>query len=150
LYRDFGDTMTDGYFETRNPLARHVKLVPLENVYRFQKIYVLIGPQTYSAAVYFVRLLKLANSNVTLVGGETGSPGDGHSAETLITYRLPESGILFDVPLARVEFAPLVPGQLPGKGLMPDKAIVPTLADFRAGRDTELEAVVDWVEKKSE
>ncbi|MBV6492381.1 MAG: hypothetical protein LDLANPLL_00374 [Turneriella sp.] len=144
LARDFSDTIKNGYFETRNPEARFVSLHPLENIYRFEKIYVLIGPQTYSAAVYFARLLKLANSHVTLVGTQTGSPGDGHSAETLVTYRLPESGIFFDVPLARVEFSPLVPGQVKGQGLMPDKEVKETLDDFRLGRDTVLETVVSY------
>jgi C-terminal processing protease CtpA/Prc len=142
LQTEFSDVMQDGYFATRKSNARYVDIQPLADIHRFQKIYVVIGPATYSAAVYFARILKLANPNVVLVGSETGSAGDGHAAETLITYRLPESGIFFDVPLARVRFAPLVKGQVPGKGLMPDVALAETAADFLAGRDGVLEALV--------
>ena len=142
LQTEFADTIQDGYFATRNRDARHVTIAPLHDAYRFEKIYVLIGHSTYSAAVYFARLLKLAHPNVVLAGAETGSAGDGHSAETLVTYRLPESGIFFDVPLARVRFAPLLPGQVPGKGLKPDLMLADTLADFRSRRDAVLEEVV--------
>lgn len=142
LQTEFADTIQDGYFATRNADARHVRILPLNDAYRFDKIYILVSHTTYSAAVYFARLLKLAHPNVVLTGAETGSAGDGHSAETLVTYRLPESGILFDVPLARVRFAPLLPGQIPGKGLKADLPLADTLGDFRGRRDAVLEEVV--------
>lgn len=147
LRAEFSDTSKEGYFGTKDPEARFVSITPLKNIHRFQKIYILIGPSTYSAGVYFARLVKLGNPNVILAGSETGSAGDGHTAEMLVTYRLPESGILFDVPLARVRFAPLVKDQKPGRGLMPDMPLYESLADFRAGRDGVLESVVNAVPK---
>jgi hypothetical protein len=90
--------------------------------------------------VSFDRLVKLGNKNAVLVGEETGSAGDGHSAEILVNYKLPASGLLFEIPLMRVEFSPLVAGQKPDRGLVPDLPVRETIADFAASRDAVLEA----------
>lgn len=137
----FGDKMQDGYFDTRRREARFLQLKPIPVAHRFKRVFVLVGPATYSSAVNFARYLKIANKNVVLVGEETGSPGDGHSAEILVMYKLPATGLLFEIPLVRVLFDPLVPQQPAGRGLMPDLAVGENAADFVAGRDTVLEAV---------
>lgn len=141
LQASFADKMTNGYFETRDATARYRSLKPIVQAHRFKKIFVLLSPATYSAAVNFARLIKLGNANVQLVGEETGSPGDGHSAEFIITYKLPESGLLFEIPLVRVKFDPTLPGQPQGRGLKPDISLRETAADFSSGRDGLLEAV---------
>lgn len=140
LRTGFADKIVDGYFPTRNPEARHLELTPINVAHQFKKIYILTGPATYSAAVNFARLVKLGNKNTVLVGEETGSAGDGHSAEILVNYKLPGSGLLFEIPLMRVEFSPVVPGQKPERGLLPDIVVRDTIADFVASRDTVLEA----------
>lgn len=137
----FGDKMEDGYFGTRKAEARFLELKPIPVAYRFKRIFVLIGPATYSSAVNFARYLKIANKNVILVGEETGSPGDGHSAEILVMYRLPATGLLFEIPLVRVQFSPVAFKQQPGRGLSPDMVVSESAADFVAGRDTVLDAV---------
>jgi hypothetical protein len=98
---------------------RGFELTPVQQAHAFKKVYILTGPATYSAAVNFARLVRLGNSNAVIVGEETGSPGDGHSAEILLTYKLPASGLLFEIPLVRVAFAPVVAGQKPARGLCP-------------------------------
>ncbi|AFM13110.1 peptidase S41 [Turneriella parva DSM 21527] len=148
LQKSFADKMKDGYFETRATEARFLELTPIEQAHAFKKIYILTGPATYSAAVNFARLVRLGNENAVIVGEETGSPGDGHSAEILLTYKLPASGLLFEIPLVKVAFAPLVAGQKPGRGLKPDITVVETAADFVAGKDTGLNAVSDLMDKK--
>ena len=137
----FGDKMNAGYFDTRKAEARFLELKPIPVAYRFKRIYILVGPATYSSAVNFARYLKLANKNAVLVGEETGSPGDGHSAEILVMYKLPATGLLFEIPLVRVLFAPVLPQQPAGRGLLPDIAVSELASDFVAGRDTVLEAV---------
>ncbi len=137
----FGDKMQDGYFDTRKAEARFLELKPIPVAHRFKRVFVLVGPATYSSAVNFARYLKIANKNVLLVGDETGSPGDGHSAEILVMYKLPATGLLFEIPLVRVQFSPLVPQQPPGRGLIPDMPVAESAADFIAGRDAVLEAV---------
>lgn len=139
LQTGFADKMTDGYFGTRQNEARFLELTPIPVAHKFKKIFVLTGPATYSAAVNFARLLKIGNKNVTIVGEETGSPGDGHSAEILVTYKLPATGLLFEIPLVRVAFDPLVPEQKPRRGLMPDVTVRETAEDFAAQRDAVLE-----------
>jgi C-terminal processing protease CtpA/Prc len=84
LRTSFSDKMVDGYFSTRLAEARHLDLTPINIAHHFKKIYILTGPATYSAAVNFARLVKLGNKNAVLVGEETGSAGDGHSAEILV------------------------------------------------------------------
>ena len=81
----FGDKMQNGYFDTRKAEARFLELKPIPVAHRFKRVFILIGPATYSSAVNFARYLKIANKNVILVGEETGSPGDGHSAEILVS-----------------------------------------------------------------
>lgn len=147
LQTGFSDKMIDGYFETRHSEARYLTLTPVEQAHRFRRIYILISRATYSAAVNFARLVKLGNANVVLVGEETGSPGDGHSAEILITYKLPQSGLLFEIPLVQVQFNPLVPKQEKGRGLIPDFTIADTPADFLAGRDAQLAAVSEMMQQ---
>jgi hypothetical protein len=148
LQKSFADKMTDGYFETRSTEARFLELTPVQQAHAFKKVYILTGPATYSAAVNFARLVRLGNSNAVIVGEETGSPGDGHSAEILLTYKLPASGLLFEIPLVRVAFAPVVAGQKPARGLMPDIVIAESATDFVSGKDTALLAVSDLLEKK--
>lgn len=137
----FGDKISDGYFDTRDANARFLELRPVPAAYKFKRIFVLTSGATYSSAVNFARYLKIANKNVMLVGEETGSPGDGHSAEILILYKLPATGLLFEIPLVRVQFDPQVKGQQAGRGLKPDLPVVNTAADFIAGRDSALDAV---------
>lgn len=141
LQTDFSDKMLHGYFDTRHPKARYLTLSPIPQAHRFRKIYILLSRATYSAAVNFARLVKLGNAKTVFVGEETGSPGDGHSAEIIVTYRLPNTGLLFEIPLVQVEFNPTTPGQEKGRGLKPDIASADTVFDFLSGRDTELDLV---------
>ncbi|GAB4423853.1 MAG: hypothetical protein OHK0011_04010 [Turneriella sp.] len=150
LQTAFGEKMIDGYFETRRSEARYLTLTPVEQAHRFRRIYLLVSRATYSAAVNFARLVKLGNANAILVGEETGSPGDGHSAEILVTYKLPHSGLLFEIPLVQVQFNPLVPRQEKGRGLMPDTVRAETPADFLLGRDAQLEAVSEMMQRPAE
>jgi len=135
----YSDKMQDGYFEVRNNDATKLELKPVRGAYKFRRIVVLMGPATYSAAVNFARLLKIGNPNVTLVGQETGSPGSGHAADILVTYRLPVTALLILVPLAQVDFFPLVNGQQQQRGLMPDIVVKDKADDFAQGRDTLIE-----------
>ncbi|MFZ5630577.1 MAG: S41 family peptidase [Spirochaetota bacterium] len=150
LQSAFSDKLVDGYFETRRSEARYLTLTPVEQAHRFRRIYILVSRATYSAAVNFARLVKLGNANTVLVGEETGSPGDGHSAEILITYKLPNSGLLFEIPLVQVQFSPLVPKQEKGRGLLPDVVSAETPADFLSSRDAQLEAVSTMMQKPVE
>lgn len=140
LQNSYGDKSTDGYFDTRQKDIRYLNIPTIEVSHKFKKIYILTGPATYSAAVNFARTVKLGNKNAVLVGEETGSPGTGHAADFLITYKLPATGLLFEVPIIDVMFAPLLAGQKPDRGLVPDLPVRESIADFVASRDAVLEA----------
>lgn len=140
LQNAYADTATDGYYDTRQKDIRYLNIPTIEVSHKFKKIYILTGPATYSAAVNFARTVKLGNKNAILVGEETGSAGSGHAADFLVTYKLPATGLLFEVPIIDVIFAPLIPGQKPERGLMPDMPVRESIAEFAASRDAVLEA----------
>ncbi|MCX7633448.1 MAG: S41 family peptidase [Turneriella sp.] len=141
LQKEFSDTRVNGYFAPRRGWARYLTLYPVVQRHPFRKVFILVSRATYSAAVFFARLVKLGNPNALLVGEETGSPGDGHSAEILLSYRLPRSGLLLEIPMVAVQFDPVLPGQKPGRGLLPDIVSVQKAEDFVQERDTQLESI---------
>ncbi len=148
LETSFADTRQGDYFPTRKKNARFLEIFPFPHAHRFKKIYILTSKNTYSAAVNFARLVKLGNSNAILVGEESGSPGDGHSAEILVSYKLPNSGVFFEIPLIRVDFDPTLPGQKKGEGLPVDIKLYETAQDFVQGRDTVLEKLTSIIKKE--
>lgn len=102
------------------------------------RVTVLIGPANNSGATMLIAKLKDAG-RVTLVGEATGGSAEGPTAGNLLFLRLPESRILVRVPLifSRMNIASFEPGL----GVRPDVAVVQTVEDFRAGRDTVMDTV---------
>ncbi|MEM7051501.1 MAG: S41 family peptidase [Acidobacteriota bacterium] len=95
---------------------------------------VLIGPRTFSAAEDFALTFDLLDRGLLIgeaTGGSTGQP---------VSFTLPGGGS------ARVcAKRDLYPDgrEFVGVGILPDRVVAPTVADFRAGRDTVLEAAVE-------
>lgn len=141
LQATYSQSQSEGHFPLQKKDARYLKLEPVPVAHKYKRIFVLTGPATYSAAVNFARSVKLAGTNVTVVGSETGSAGDGHTADFLVSYKLPRTRLLIEVPLVKVDFLPTVPGQASERGLIPDVAASSTIEDFLSGKDTELAAV---------
>ena len=96
-------------------------------------VVVLTSPRVFSAAEDFVVAFKSLKRGLIIgepTGGSTGQP---------LTFSLPGGGSA-RVCTKRDKFPN---GQdFVGKGIEPDKVVKPTVSDFRAGRDTVLDAAL--------
>ena len=100
------------------------------------RLTVLTGLRNGSGATRTIAWLK-ERRGVTLVGEEGGGSAEGPTAGNIFLVTLPESGIKVRVPNAwnRTNIKQFVPR----RGVPVDQLVVPTLADFEAGRDRALE-----------
>ncbi len=101
-------------------------------------VVVLTSPRTFSAAEDFLTSFVLMKRGIVIgeaTGGSTGQP---------LFFGLPGGGMA-RVCTMRVKFPD--GREWIGKGIQPDKAVAPTVADFRAGRDTVLEAALKELNK---
>lgn len=103
------------------------------------RVTVLTSPANASGSTRCANILK-GNNRARLVGGETGGSSEGATAGVIFFLKLPHSGIIVRVPAQQAYAA--VERFNPGKGLIPDVAVSQTVADYRAGRDTILEAAL--------
>jgi carboxyl-terminal processing protease len=102
-------------------------------------VVVLTSPRTFSAAEDFMVAYKEMKRGLTIgepTGGSTGQP---------LFITLPGGGSA-RICTIRVKF--LDGREWIGKGIQPDKLVVPTVADFRNGRDGALEAALKQLSKK--
>ncbi|WP_264564610.1 S41 family peptidase [Flavobacterium sp. N3904] len=110
------------------------------------KVYVLINGGTFSAASIISSNLK-GSKRAIFVGEETGGAYNGTVAGFMPTVELPNSGIKITVGLLVV--APHYKTELEGRGVFPDKEIIPTLEDRINGRDPEMNWILDDIMKKT-
>jgi len=104
------------------------------------KIYVLINGGSFSASSILSSNLK-GSKRAFFVGEETGGTYNGSVAGMLPLVKLPESGIKIRVGL--IFIAPHYKTEEDGRGIFPDKEIIPTLADRIKNVDPEMEWVLD-------
>ncbi len=111
-------------------------------------IYILVGGNTYSTAVSFSRLMyNNKQRQVTFVGEETGSGYYGHTANIMVNYKLPKTGLLFEIPLVHVEFTNLKKDFPKQSGLIPQIQVRQNIADYLKGKDTVMDYVLSLVKK---
>lgn len=121
-----GGDYKEGLTSIIEPLAR------LTAINRHGRLFVLVGPNTFSAAMSNAAQFR-TRTHAILVGQIVGErPNSNQEANEV---RLPNSHLLVRYSTRRYEF-------LPGKvnAIVPDKQIVPSWQQFRAGRDP----VLDW------
>ena len=110
---------------------------PLPVTQRFTgRLTVLTGPQNGSGATMTIAWLK-DRRDVTLVGEDTSGSAEGPTAGNIFNLVLPESHIRVRVPQFR-SFTN-IKQFTPRRGMKADVQVVPTLADFEAGRDRAVE-----------
>jgi hypothetical protein len=100
------------------------------------KLTVLTGPQNGSGATRTVAQLK-EKAGAIIVGEDTSGSAEGPTAGQILLMTLPSSGIKVRIPNAWNRTA--VESWIPRMGVPADRLVVPTLADFQAGRDRALE-----------
>ena len=110
---------------------------PVPAAQRFNgRLTVLTGLRNGSGATRTIAWLK-ERRGATLVGEEGGGSAEGPTAGNIFLLTLPESGIRVRVPNAwnRTNIKAFTPR----RGVAVDVLVVPTLADFEAGRDRAVE-----------
>lgn len=123
-----GGDFKEGFADLISPLAR------LPSVNRKGHLFVLIGPDTFSAAMSNAAQFR-RYTNATLVGGPIGErPNSFQEANEM---RLPNSRLLVRYSTRYYSFAP---GAAKDE-IDPDVAMTTTWSDFKAGDD----AALDWI-----
>lgn len=102
----------------------------------------LISPVCSSATFSFARRAK-ESGLIRLFGETSGGNLRGINGGAYFFVRLPQAGIEFDVPL--IGYYP--PSPLPDAGVDPDVLIPRTIADIAEGRDSCMDAAIDWVRR---
>jgi hypothetical protein len=114
---------------------------PLPAAQRFAgRLTVLTGLRNGSGSTRTIAWLK-ERRGAALVGEEGGGSAEGPTAGNVFLVTLPASGIKVRVPNAwnRTNIMQFTPR----RGVAVDVLVVPTLADFQAGRDRAVEAARD-------
>lgn len=96
------------------------------------RLTILSGPRNGSGATRTIAQLR-EKAGAVIIGEDSAGSAEGPTAGSIFLMKLPESGIRVRIPEAwnRTNIASFVPG----KGVPVDQLVVPTLADFEAGRD---------------
>ncbi|MBX2930534.1 MAG: hypothetical protein KF781_01155 [Chitinophagaceae bacterium] len=100
-------------------------------------IYLVQGGVTFSAATMFISTLK-GQSNVTVIGEETGGGYYGNSAMHIPTIVLPNSKLRVSLPMYRLVIDKNRPK---GRGIMPDIEVPPSSAAIKEGYDIKLTTI---------
>lgn len=109
------------------------------------KVYVLINGGSFSASCILSSNLK-GSKRAYFVGEETGGTYNGSVAGVMPVIKLPESDIKIRVGL--VFIAPHYKTEKDGRGIFPDKQIVPTIKDRINQADPEMEWVLNDIKTK--
>ncbi|HLI93089.1 MAG TPA: S41 family peptidase, partial [Puia sp.] len=109
-------------------------------------IYILTGGYSFSATCLFAGALK-GQSNVTLVGEETGGGYYGNTAWMIPDVTLPATGVRFRLPRYRL----VVDRRRvkDGRGVMPDVPALPSVEALTKGVDFKTAKVRELIRLKS-
>lgn len=129
-----------GYFE------RHA-FQPKKHNHYDGKVYLLTGGNSFSATTLFASAIK-GQSNVLIVGEETGGGAYGNTAWLIPDVTLPETGLRFRLPLFRLVMDKNRPKD--GRGVQPDIESLPTVEAVKKGQDYKLDKVLELIKKDKE
>jgi len=96
------------------------------------RLTILSGPRNGSGATRTIAQLK-DKAGATVIGEASAGSAEGPTSGSIFLMTLPASGIKVRIPEAWNRTA--ISNFVPGKGVAVDQLVVPTLADFEAGRD---------------
>jgi hypothetical protein len=110
------------------------------------KVFVLTNGLTFSASALFCNDVK-GQSNIKLVGEETGGGWYGNSGIMIPNITLPNTKIRVRLPVFRlVQYHHIA---VKGTGVIPDVYVGPDWRDILKGRDTKLDRVKEMINHKS-
>jgi Peptidase family S41 len=101
------------------------------------RITIISGPRNGSGATRTIAQLK-EKAGAVVIGEDSAGSAEGPTSGSIFLTKLPESGIRVRIPEAWNRTA--IASFTPGKGVAVDQLVVPTLADFEAGRDRAISA----------
>ncbi len=108
--------------------------------------YILTGGNTFSAASLFTKAIK-EQSDVTVIGEETGGGAYGNSAWLIPDVTLPNTKVRFRLPLFRLV---IDKDEEKGKGIIPEVYAPPTIdAIIRLG-DYKMEKALELIRQKNQ
>ena len=134
---------TDGWFD-RIPLLNGAELsdgdttfeqMPIGTLGFSGKITILSGPRNGSGATRTIAQLK-EKADAVVIGEDSAGSAEGPTSGSIFLMKLPESGIKVRIPEAWNRTG--ISSFAPGKGVAVDQLVVPTLADYEAGRDRSI------------
>ena len=118
------------------------------------KIYIVVGPQTFSAAVVTAAFLKYYGGSKSVIVGAPMGDGEVFWAERgPLPFKLPNSGFSINFATGYHDWAEGCAGkhefcfsqniihEVPAGSLQPNVLIDPTYADYASGRDK----ILDWI-----
>jgi C-terminal processing protease CtpA/Prc len=108
-------------------------------------IYIINGYSSFSATTLLGNNLK-GQSNVTIVGDETGGAHYGNSGVLLPTLTLPNTKMQLTMPLFRVVINSKVPFN--GRGIMPDEPAIATPESLQQGLDVKKQKVLSLIKQR--
>jgi hypothetical protein len=136
----------NGKFYQNSFSEDHKIRVPNKNAFNGD-IYLLINPTVASAASNFGALLG-SNDNTTIIGEETMGGYYGHNGHTPMSYILPNSKIKTTFSIVNLEqYVIKKPKQIYGRGIIPDFNINQTFNDYLNQEDTQINFVINLIEK---
>ncbi len=131
-------TATGKYRFLPNAQKRQI-ITPVAKPYQ-GKTYILISAENSSATFQFALLTK-QSAAATLVGQTTGGNQRGLNGGQLAWVVLPNSGVAVDIPLLAATYT----ANTPDASVIPDIIVKPSFEARAAGRDVELEKVLQLI-----
>jgi hypothetical protein len=119
---------------------------PTKNGYK-GKIFILTGPKTASAATMFCKYL-VGQENVVFVGAETPGAINYFCAHAFCFLKLPNTGLIAQFGMELIELKKGSSETEKPLGIIPDKQIDYTIQELLAGKDKEMEWVLNQIQKR--
>ena len=110
------------------------------------QVYVLTSGNTYSAAADLARILSQLD-NVTLIGEETGGAHESRTANMLLSYNLPNTNTLVQVPVIYEKFINTDADNGKGRGTFPDYFVAQTRQDLINHTDAAFALAIELIEQ---
>lgn len=138
--------MEDGSLERKQWIGPGLKAFKKEPKHKYTgKVYVIISPNTYSAASEFCNMMYTKNL-ATFVGQETGGGYMGNTSGYSQKLVLPNSKIGISIPA--LQFIMNVEPKLPfGRGVIPHFEVIPTFEQYINGENASLKYIIKHLEK---
>ncbi|ABQ06854.1 S41 family peptidase [Flavobacterium johnsoniae] len=110
-------------------------------------LYILISGLTFSGGSEFAALAK-NYTHAKFIGEETGGGYYGNSSGSFLSFTLPNSAVTGRIPLCKFVIEPKADSIPFGRGVLPDYELQPTIKEYLAGYDSEMEYVKTLIRKK--